>query len=178
MNLKKLLLAVPVVLLFAAPAWAGTFGVYGAYYDAGGDVEDSTYGAGVRLGFEFVPILELDIHATYFDKFEQDLGPAGTAEFTVMPLDAGIKFNILPKKKFNPYIGAGATYWFLDTNFGSVDDEVGYYALAGVDFGGEKGKFFVEAMYRTLDSTFSDSGGDFDASADGYTLNAGFLWRW
>ena len=173
--MKKIVLAMVVVLFTAAvPSYAGSAGVYGSYWD-GSDV-GSTYGVGGRFGFNMFKWMELEFHATYYTDFEEDIS-SQDFELTALPVDGGLRFNLLPDKAFNIYVGGGVTYYFMDTNLGSVDDEFSYYGSAGVEFG-KKTHFFVEALWRNLDTTVDESTGDEDVSFSGVSANVGLNWRW
>ena len=163
-----------LMLLTAAPAFAGSFGIYGSYWD--GSDTGSTYGAGARMGFQFLKWLELEFHGTYYTDFENDI-QSSNFELTALPVDGGLKFNLLPKSKVNVYVGGGVTYYFMDTNLGSVDDEFTYYGEAGLEFGG-KTKFFVEALWRSLDTTVDDPTSSVDVDFSGVSANAGINWHW
>jgi len=78
----------------------------------------------------------------------------------------------------NPYVGAGVSYYFLDSNPGSIENKSGIYGVAGLDFGGKASHFFVEAMWRKLDTTIALNSFNTDAKFDGVAGNAGFVWRW
>ena len=170
---------IPVVLLVlifaaAAPAFAGSFGVYGSYWD--GNDPGSTYGGGVRIGFDFLKWMELEFHGTYYSDFSQDISSQDFS-LTALPVDGGLRFNLLPKSKVNVYVGGGVTYYFMDTNLGSLDNEFTYYGEGGLEFGG-KTKFFAEALWRSLDTTVNQSTGDTDVDFSGISVNAGINWKW
>jgi hypothetical protein len=174
--MRKFVLVITVLLAAAMPAYAGSVGVYGSYWDSS-DV-GSTEGLGVRLGFDMFKWMELEFHGTYYSDFSQDV-QSQSFKLTALPVDGGLRFNLLPKSKVNVYVGAGVTYYFMDTNFGSVGNEFTYYGDAGLEFGGDKTKFFVEAMWRNLDTNVNDpTTGSVDVSFSGISANAGINWRW
>jgi hypothetical protein len=177
--MKKLILALIVVIAAAfasaTPSYAGSIGVYGSYWD-GSDV-GSSYGAGVRLGFDMFDWMGLEFHGTYYADFEEEID-SEDFELTALPVDGGLRFNLFGKSKFNLYLGAGVTYYFMDTNLGSVDDEFTYYGEVGIEMGGDNTKFFAEALWRDLDTTVDDPSGDEDVSFSGVSLNAGLNWTW
>lgn len=175
--MKRIAIAIVVLLVAAAaPSFAGSFGVYGSYWD-GSDV-GTTAGAGVRIGFDFFKWLEMEFHGTYYTNFEEEF-ESSDFELTALPVDGGLRFNLLPEKKFNIYFGAGVTYYFMDTNLGQVDDEFTYYGDAGIEFGGEKTKFFIEAVWRDLDTTVDDpTTGDPEVDFSGISGNVGVNWSW
>lgn len=149
-----------------------SFAVFGSYWDA--DI-DSTTGIGVkgRLGM-------LDLRATYYEDATGDDG----VEVEAIPIEAGVAYNFAPHLPVNPYVGAGVSYHLLDSNEGSVDDEVGWYAVVGGEFGMTEGiSFMGELMYRDVDATIEDRSDGFlvqdDVSVDlnGFAVNLGAAWR-
>ena len=175
MNWKKVVLCAATAVFFTVPSWAGSFGVYGAYWDSsdGG----SSWGGGARVGFNFVKFLELEFHGTYYPSFGADI-LGSNVDIKATPVDGGLRFNILPTKAVNPYVGVGASYYFMDSSDGSIDNTTGWYGEAGVEFGGKNAKFFVEAMWRAMDTTLSISSIDADADFNGVTGQAGINWSW
>lgn len=174
--MKRVLSCLAIVLLAGTvSAQAGSFGVFGSYWDS--DEADTAAGAGVLLGFNFASRLTLEFRGTYFEDFSADEF-ASQFDVSVIPIDAGLRIDILKDKVVNPYIGAGVTYYLLDTDLGEIDDEFGYYGQFGLDFGGENVRFFVEGLYRQAEGTVEDSGNDADIDFTGITANAGIVWRW
>lgn len=175
MNWKRMVTAFAAVLLLSAPAQAGSFGLYGSYWDS--DQADSSTGGGARIGFKFATILEVDFHGTYYPSFTTDVG-GQSVDVRAKPLDGGLRFNLLPGGAINPYVGAGVTYYMLDTDKGDIDDKTGVYGQAGLEVGGSGRRFFVEALWRKMESTISLASFDRKAQFDGIAANAGFVWRW
>jgi Outer membrane protein beta-barrel domain len=174
MNWKKFALCTATVLLFTAPSWAGSIGVYGSYWDS--DDASSSWGGGVRMGFDFFKWMELEFHGTYFPDFGADI-LGSSVDITATPVDGGLRFNFLPEKSVNIYAGAGASYYFMDASDGSMDNSTGWYGEAGLEFG-KNSRFFVEAMWREMDTTLSISSIDADANFNGITGQVGFNWKW
>jgi outer membrane protein W len=174
-NLKKLAMVVATLALFSVPTQAGSFGAYGSYWTS--DDADNSWGAGARVGFNFAKWLELEFHGTYYPDFGAEVF-AQNIEVRAIPVDGGLKVNFLPGKMVNPYAGLGGTYYFLDTDQGDIDNETGIYGEAGLDFGKENARFFVEAMWRKLDTSVRVSSFDQDVTFDGIDWHAGVVWRW
>ncbi|MCI0408331.1 MAG: porin family protein [Acidobacteria bacterium] len=174
MNWRKVALCVAAMFLFAVPSWAGSFGVYGSYWDS--NDASSSWGGGVRMGFDFFKWMELEFHGTYFPDFgEEILG--STVDITATPVDGGLRFNFLPDAKVNVYAGAGASYYFMDATDASMDNTTGWYGEAGLEFG-KNSRFFVEAMWRVMDTSLSFGSFDEDADFDGISGQVGFNWSW
>ena len=174
MNWKKVAVCLAAMFIFAVPSWAGSFGVYGSYWDS--DSGGSSWGGGVRVGFDFFKWMELEFHGTYFPDFGADV-LGSSVDITATPVDGGLRFNFLPDKQVNFYAGAGASYYFMDASDGSMDNTTGWYGEAGLEFG-KKSRFFVEAMWRDMDTTLSFGSFDEDANFDGITGQVGFNWKW
>jgi outer membrane protein W len=175
MHPKRVLTAFALVALASTPILAGSFGVYGSYWDS--DQADNSSGGGARLGFNFTKRIELDLHGTYYPKFTTDVG-GQSVEVKAKPVDGGLRFNLLPGGPLNPYVGAGATYYFLDSDQGSIQSKTGVYGQAGLEFGSGSSHFFVEALWRKLETHLSLASFDTKTRFDGFAANAGFAWRW
>ena len=74
--------------------------------------------------------------------------------------------------------GFGSTTVFPTSSWTLIDNETGWYAEAGLDFGGDNGRFFVEGMWRKLDTSISLGVFDADTKFDGIAANVGVVWRW
>jgi hypothetical protein len=199
--MKKALIftAVAIFALGTGPAWAADFAVFGSYLDT--EDLDQSVGGGVRAGFG--NRFQLDLRATYFpdlrEDFESFVDDPGDDpgrfqnDVEAIPLEAGLKLNFNPEEGWNPYVGGGATYWFLDLERGEVDDEAGFYLAGGVEFARPTGGmgFFAEAIYRDVEATVNRDPDDFDDLDDvdfeairqrdldvgGIGVNAGLIWR-
>jgi outer membrane protein with beta-barrel domain len=175
-----LLLAASVACL-AAPAAATDFGIGAAYWNT--KDADEGLGVGTKLGFGL-----FEVRATYFSDVTADTSPERfDFEVKALPLEAGLAFHFAEGAAFSPYAGGGAGYYLLDTTEGDIDDEVGWYAVLGGDFGRTDSGlgFNVEAIYRGIEATVTeDSDGfpddihdDVNIDLSGLGLNAGVVWR-
>lgn len=195
--MKKLLCVAAITLLTSAPSWAAGFEVFGSYWNTS-DVED-TFGGGIGLA---IPLggagLDLELRGTYYQEltdepfgnlFEDDEEFFEDESLEVLPVEAGLRYNFAERGVFNPWIGAGVSYMFLDsTREGiDVDDETGYYVSLGSRFGDNDGpRFFAEARYRSTEATVrrerDGDGVDIDEDVaidlDGVNVNAGILFAW
>lgn len=197
MPTRKTIPALLLILgLAATPAAAGGFSVLGTYWDT--DAADSAAGAGLRFGIPLGQVVQLDLGANYYEELVDrpfdELGDADTPfvenGLQVTPVEAGLRFNFAQHSRFNPYLGGGAQYLFLDSDFGDVDDEAGWYARLGTEFAQYNGNgFFVEAGYRGVEVTVENDPEDFDDFDDiefeeetevdlsGAMVNLGYVWR-
>ena len=177
LNVRKVGMLLAIMALCSAPSWAGSFGVFGSYWDT--KDADASWGAGVRTGFSFNKMLELEFRGTYYPNFKNDEFPSQSVDLRAIPVDGGLKINFLPDQVVNPYVGGGFTYYFLSTDPGEVDDQSGVYLNAGLDAGPKDGaKFFAELMWRKVDTSVSFGAFNEDVKFDGINLNVGANWRW
>lgn len=128
----------------------------------------------------------LELRGSYIDSLQQDPG-VGALDLQVIPIEAGLVLRLGPET-ITPYVGAGVGYYLLNGNEADdvryqVDDQVGWYAAAGVEFAlGQNAAIFGEALYRDVDGTVhEDSLESIDSEVDidlsGLTVNAGIMLR-
>ena len=167
--------------LLAQPASATDFGIGGAYWST--KDTDEALGVMTKLRFGIV-----ELRGTYFSDVTADTDPERfDFEVSAIPVEAGLAFHFAEDAAFSPYIGGGAGYYMLDTTEGDIDDEVGWYAVVGGDFGRMPSglAFNVEAIYRGIEATVNEDDDGFpddirdDVALDlsGIGVNAGIVWR-
>ena len=185
-----------MLCLLAAPAAHADFGfsIFGSYWEP--DDTSDAGGGGLELAFPLGERWNLALRGSYFEEldpepfetlFDAD-SPFQNAGLEVLPIELGLRFDLMPEAaQIHPYIGGGAGYYWLDSDFGDVDDEGGWYALFGLGFGDREGaSFFVEAQYRKMEATVEEDPDDpfdfegFDEGVgidlDGLGFNAGVSW--
>lgn len=176
-------ISVLALLLFAASAQAGEFGLFGSYWDTK-DLGD-TAGAGVKYAIGD-HALRLELRGSYYPDLTANAGEViqgqtGDFELKAVVPEAGVAYNFAPGASTQFYVGAGLSYYLLDPNEFTVDDEAGWYGLAGFTAGGGGSgpAFFAEAMYRSVDATVTDDSlvQDVDLDLTGLSLNLGVLFR-
>ena len=197
--MKNLTLAFALFALVAAstaPARAADFSLFGSYWDT--DVAGRAGGGGIALGLPFNDTFAVELRATYFEELNDNtlhnIFHSGDPVFQdkgiqALPLDAGVRIRFAPGSTFRPQIGGGLTYYFLDSDFGEISDEVGYYASVGATVGDDEGaQFFFEGLWRQtsahvkidpehfddIDDINVDDRADFDL--DGFAANVGVRW--
>lgn len=179
---KTILFAVAALAILAGPASAADFSIFGAYWNTQDADEAAGAGAKLRLG-RFV-----ELRGTYFSDVTADTEPERfDFEVSAIPLEAGLRFDFAEGAAFSPYVGGGASYIMLDTTEGDIDDEVGYYAVLGSEFGQRDSglSFMAEAIYRNVEATVSEDEDGFPDDIrddvilrlDGLGVNAGIVWR-
>lgn len=181
------------LLLSALPSVAG-LAVYGSYWDT--EAMGDTGGVGVAFrsdekGFAW------ELRGGYFPDltrdFESLLDDPESVDFDLdlkaIPIDLGIAFQFGSDSGFRPYVGGGVSYFLLDSSFGSVSDEVGFYALGGLELGSGSFALVVEGIFRVVEGTLESDIEDWqdiidfeideriDIDLGGYGINVGVVWR-
>lgn len=197
MKLRNPLIAALCVAAFAAaPIKAADFSLMGSYWNT--DVAGKTAGGGLILGMPLNETFAFELRATYFEQLSDNtLEQAFHSHDPVflrkgiqaLPLDAGIRFGFAPGASFRPYVGGGLTYFRLNSDFGDIKDEVGYYAALGGAVGDGKGAdFFFEGNFRkatahvTIDPQHFSQIDDIHVrdhatlKLDGFGANVGVRW--
>lgn len=192
--MKKIVAILALSLLASFSAQASEFRIFGSYADT--DVLGSTGGGGIGFAFPLGDVVGLDLRATYLQElasdpldgifdFDDDNDVFSDSNINIVPIDVGLRFNLQRRGTVNPYLGAGGTYFILDSDRrgAELDDELGFYGVAGLRFGDAVGaSFFAEAMYRRAEASvaFRDDDIDFDDKVsfdlDGFAVNAGVQW--
>jgi hypothetical protein len=197
MTVRRLLLFTALgAALSLTPARAFDFGLAGSYWntDAAGDAAGGT----VILGLPVNETFGFELRGSYFEElsddpfenaFDSDDEVFQDKGIQVTPIEAGLLFRFAPGTTFRPYVGGGASYFLIDSDFGEIDDELGYYAVVGATFGDDDGaQLFVEANWRKataevrvdpedlddIDDLEIDDHADLDL--DGFGANLGVRW--
>lgn len=165
--MKRLLAIVCGVLVGASLSYGSGLGVFVSQWDPDEDNLDSTTGGGAKLTLG--DTVGLEIRGSYFDDdFVQWL-----------PVDAGLILSLpLGDSPVSLYVDGGATWYFLDSDLGDIDDELGWYAGGGVEVNlADNLALFAEAQYRSLEYTaFGDDADDLeenDEEVKALTYSAG-----
>ena len=190
--MRTAIIALGVLTLLAAPAVAGSVGVFGSWWDPK-DSNDE-FAGGVLVEGRFGERVDLEFRVSWFDNVVTDLpddAPGVELPYSAVPLDFGFAYNFVKdERKFTPYVGGGGTYYLLDTDNdseGRIEDEWGWYGIAGLDFPiADKWKFFVEAMYRDVEATLKGDNLGFGDPSEveaffdlkGPVVNVGIAFYW
>ncbi len=178
------MLLLTALLTTVGPALAGGFGIHGSYWDT--DELGETAGAGAKytIGDE---ALRFELRGSFFPDLSEDFGQLVGSddgrdfEVEAVVPEAGIAFNFAPDSNVQFYLGGGLSYYFLETNLFELDDEVGYYGMAGLVAGGhgDGPAFFGEVLYRSVEGTVKDEAlvEDVDLDLSGPAVNLGVLFR-
>jgi hypothetical protein len=197
MRIRHLLIATcTAATLAVAPAAAADFSLFGSYWDT--DAAGDTAGGGIMLGLPINEVFAVEFRGTYFEEltddplenaFDSDDPIFQEAGIQAIPLEAGVRFSFAEGATFRPHVGGGLSYFLLDSDFGEISDELGYYALVGATVGdGEGTDFFFEGTWRKataeveldpedledIDDIDVQDHADFDL--DGVGVNLGLRW--
>ena len=189
--MKKALMAMGLAALLAAPAMAGSLGIFGAWWTSE-DASDSL-GGGAWVDFYLGKGVEIELRGSHFSDFNTVNDVGDKADLRVSAFDLGFTYNFgySSGKTLNPYIGGGGTIFSTeldrvdnDKRLGTVDNEWGYYAVGGLEFPISKSFAFVaEAMFRQ--SKFEILGNDLGFSGvsqkvdmKGFEGNLGIAFKW
>jgi hypothetical protein len=172
------------LLAAAAPALAGGFGIHGSYWDT--DALGETAGAGAKYTIGDAA-LRFELRGSFFPDLSENFGQlvgsddGRDLEVEAVVPEAGIAFNFAPEANLQFYLGGGLSYYFLETSLFELDDEVGYYGVAGLVAGGagDGPAFFGEVLYRSVEGTVTDDSLEDNVKLDlsGPSVNAGVLFR-
>ena len=189
--MRMFLVVLGVVLLGVGIASANGLGVFGSYWDT--KDADSGWGGGAKLQLEAMPNIYIEARGSYFPDFGDSSDDDPTVDVIPVEADAIVKFPLADR--FAPYVGGGAGYYMFDVSGNvhdedsganisvDIDDEFGWFALAGVEIGlSDQVSLFAEGKYTWLDATMKAKGDGIDGSEDicldGFGGNAGLILRW
>ena len=197
MNFRQQFLVVAsVAVLSAAPLCATELSLFGGYWNT--DVAGDAAGGGIEFGLPVNETFAFELRATYFEQlndhpFENIFDNNETVfqgrGIQALPLEAGVRLTFIPEGPFRPYVGGGASYFFLDSDFGDIKDELGWYGTLGATIGDGRGAdFYVEGIWRKVRAEVradpEDLGDIPDINAedhvsfdlDGFGVNLGVRW--
>jgi len=147
-------------------------GFFGATHDS--DDLGQGYGGGAKLEVNPIDLLSIDGRASWirYDDVNIDMIPLEVAALVNLPLFW---------ERFVPYAGVGTGYYMFSGSGGDLDDEVGYFPLAGLEIGFHKLSILAEARYLFLETDVENGKGELagqdEAGLDGLGINVGLLFR-
>jgi hypothetical protein len=197
MTIRKLLAPALALLAWtASPLAAADLSLTGSYWNT--DVAGDAGGAGVMLGLPVNETFAFELRGFYFEElnddpfnaiFDSDETVFQDRGIQVIPLEAGVRFAFAPGSTFRPFVGAGASYFLLDSDFGEIADELGWYGTVGATVGdGEGADFYFAGTWRKaraevrVDPEDLDDIDDINAEdrvsfdLDGFGVNVGVRW--
>ncbi len=130
------------------------------------------YGGGAKVEINPIDMISVD-------------GRAGVVRFddsgiNMFPLEAAALLNFpLMFEHVVPYVGAGAGYYLFDSS--DLDDEVGFFPLAGLEIGFQTLSVMAEARWLFLEADADSAKEELrdlrEADLDGFGVNLGVLFR-
>jgi hypothetical protein len=185
-----------LVTASAASATPADFTLMGSWWNT--DIAGDAAGAGIAVGLPVNDMFAFELRGFYYEElnddpfeaiFDSDEEVFQDRGIQAIPLDGGVRFTFAPGSTFRPHIGAGATYFLLDSDFGNIADEFGWYASVGGTVGdGDGAEFFFEGTWRKVSSQVEvdpddlddiddiDADDDPDFDLDGFGVNVGVRW--
>ncbi|UCD53108.1 MAG: hypothetical protein JSW27_10785 [Phycisphaerales bacterium] len=148
------------------------FGAFGSSLDSD-DLGDG-YGGGVKAELNPIDMISVDARASWihFDDTDIDMVP--------LELAGLLNFPIL-WEHIVPYIGAGVGYYLFDGSGADLDDEVGFFPLAGLEIGLHSVSVLAEARWLFLETDVEGAEDELrnltEADVDGLGVNLGLLFR-
>ena len=166
---RTVVVLVGCLLLMSAPAWAGGFSLFGTYGQT--NEWNRSFGAGLRVSVGGERLV-VDFTGTWFPAKNgvvvRESGVEIFDSLQLIPLEIGLRWVFSRGSSVRPYLGAGGGYHLISLGSGSVDDEWGYYGIAGLNFyGWEGGGFFVEAIYRKVEAKLEYGGAVYEEDLGG-----------
>ena len=180
---RRALLLMLLTLMTTVPASAGDLGIFGSYWDT--DALGNTVGGGAKYSLGDAG-LRLELRGSYYPDLTRDLealveGARGDLEVEAIVPEVGVAFNFAPESSTQFYVGAGLSYYLLDAGAVDIDDQLGFYGLAGFSTGGggDGVGFFAELLYRSVEATIRDRAivESLDIDLSGPSLNLGVIFR-
>ena len=185
--MKKVLMVASLLAVVALPAWAGGIGVTYSGWDTDGAGNDQ--GGGVKFAFDMGKTFDFEIRAAWLESLE--FATQGELiKLEAVPVDFGLAYGFRPGSTVQPFVGGGVTYVFLNGKAGSlaaiqVDEEVGYYAVAGVNVSiTERLAILGEVMHRDSSAEVTSDGflnrdfQDFGLDLGGVGGSLGLMLSW
>ena len=185
-----------LTLFSAGSARATDFTLFGSYWET--DVAGDAGGGGIGVGIPFNEVLGLELRATYYEEltdepfeniFDSDDPVFQERGIQALPLEAGLRLSFAPGATFRPQVTGGVSYYMLDSDFGEISDEVGWFAAVGATIGDNTGtEFFIEGLYRKAEAEIEldpedlediddiDIGENATFDMDGFGINIGMRW--
>ena len=178
--MRRILMLTLVTCLLAAPAYAGGFALFGSWYEANDRNDAGGFGGRVEIGDTW----SLDIAATWYGEVKGPFTNSGVevTEFRVLPVDIGVGYRFKVAGAVTPFVGGGASVFFLDTEPARIDNQVGWYVRGGIDIN-LFGNFYVlgELFWREAEAELKiDDAGNVDRTdidVGGWGANVGVVWR-
>jgi len=148
------------------------FGMFGSSLDS--DDLGAGYGGGAKLELNPIDAISVDARASWIHFDDTDID--------MIPLEAAGLLNFpLLWEHIVPYIGAGVGYYLFDGDGADLDDQVGFFPLAGLEIGLHSVSILAEARWLFLETDADNAKNELrnitEADVDGFGVNLGLLVR-
>jgi len=178
--MKRTAITAAMLLLLASPAAAGGVGLLVSYWSTSD--ADAEVGLGGMVEIDLNDTLDVEFRFAQLDGLSWPEN-APVVDLEAFPVDIGLAYNFRGRGRATPYVGGGVSYVLFDTNVGEIDDEIGYYAVAGVDVAAANLFAVVfEVYYRDVDANLKGGGiaqfVDVPIDFSGPGANLGLMFRW
>ena len=190
--MKRAFLALGLLALLAVPASAGGgVGMHAGWADMSEADNDAGWGLLFQIGV--TPHVDIQVRGTDFRSLNVAASNSNQLdsdfEFQATILDLGFKYNFTKDgRRLTPYLGAGGSYYLLDStpdSKGRVGDEYGWHGIAGLSFPiAPRWNVYLEGMWRDAKMTIKGDdlglGGPVDVGVDlnGPQINLGIALTW
>jgi outer membrane protein W len=178
--MRRILMLTLVTCLLAAPAHAGGFALFGSWAEANARSEAGGFGGRVEIGDTW----SLDLAVTWYGEVKAPPTNTGIAvdEFRMLPVDLGVGYRFKVAGSVTPFVGAGVSLFFLDAEPVGINNEVGWYARAGLDLHISSNFYLLgELLWREAEAEyrFNDGATELRSPVDvgGWGVNLGVVWR-
>lgn len=163
--MKRISIAVFAALILCSSFQsANALGVMASWWQVD-ESSDNGFGAGLRHRIQVIPLIGIDMRASWID--------FGDADFSVFPLEAAGVVSLGPF-----YAGIGAGYYLFDS---PLDDAFGWYVLGGAEIALGGFGIFGDLMWRDLSADYDNVDPDLsnvptsiDAAGVGFNLGITF----
>lgn len=187
--MKKLAIALGIVLVCSSPSWGSGLGVGITTWDT--ENMDADEGFGFKFAVDMGEQFEGQLRVSFFDDLSRVANNA-LVRFEATPVDLGFAYKFGGAGEIKPYVGGGITFVFSDVNFdggtpqatgqAEVDDEFGFYGVVGGNYAlNDVLGVYGEAMYRVVKSEVTGNGihfQDFEADLAGPSATLGIQLHW
>lgn len=162
--MKRISIAVfAAIILCSTVRNANALGIMASWWQVS-ESSDDGFGVGLRERIQLIPLVGIDVRASWID-FGED--------FSVYPLEAAGVVSLGPF-----YAGIGAGYYLFDS---PLDDAFGWYVIGGAEIALGGFGVFGDLMWRDLspdyegvDASLDDVPTSLDAAGVGFNLGISF----
>lgn len=138
--MKRITISVLAILVLCSSFQsAHALGVMASWWQID-ESSDDGFGAGLRERIQIIPLIGIDVRASWID--------FGDKDFSVFPLEAA---GVVALGPF--YAGIGAGYYLFDS---PLDDAFGWYVIGGAEFGLGGFGIFGDLVWRDLSPDYED----------------------